>query len=185
MVKEKITGLLPGAIVSSSDSIGEMMQGFARISSTSSRLLSAIALGFTVLLAGWLIAGRQQEQSWKIGLMQTLGWQKKDILVSYGVEAFFLTATGAIVGILLGMLIIYWMSSLHVSLTLPWNLAATPEGMHHAANLRTVQVPLPIILKPLTFFYGLSIICLTDMVVGILSASNLISKGVRNTLLEL
>ncbi len=184
IVKEKIGKILPDAIVSSTDSIGEMMQGFTRISGTSSKLLSSIALAFAVLLGCWLIAGRQQEQRWQIGLMQTLGWEKKDIILTYGAQALVLTVTGAIVGIILGLLIIFWMSSLEVSLTLPWNLASAPEGMHHAAGDRAMQVPLPIVLQPLLFFYGIAITCLTAMVTGIWSAARLADKGVRHTLFE-
>jgi ABC-type lipoprotein release transport system permease subunit len=183
-VKEKIRGLLPGSIVSSTDSIGEMMQGFARISSTSSKLLAGIALVFTVLLGCWLIAGRQQEQRWQIGLMQTLGWEKKDIILTYGAQAVVLTITGAIAGIVLGLLIIFWMSSLEVSLTLPWNLAPAPEGMQHVQSSKTMQVPLPIVLQPLLFFFGIAITCLTTMVTGIWSAARLADKGVRDTLFE-
>lgn len=183
-VKEKIGKILSGSIVSSTDSIGEMMQGFARISSTSSKLLSSIALAFTILLGCWLIAGRQQEQRWQIGLMQTLGWQKKDIVLTYGAQALALTVIGAIVGIILGLLVIFWVGSLEVSLTLPWNLASAPEGMHHAESNRTMQVSLPIVLQPLLFFCGIAITCLTAMVIGIWSAARLAGKGVRHTLFE-
>ena len=184
IIKEKIGKILPGAIVSSTDSIGEMMQGFARISSTSAKLLSSIALAFTVLLGCWLIAGRQQEQRWQIGLMQTLGWEKKDIIVTYGAQALVLTVTGAIVGVLLGLVIIYWMGTLEVSLTLPWNLASAPEGMHHAGSNRIMQVPLPIVLQPQLFFYGISTTCLAATVTGIWSAARITNKGVRHTLFE-
>jgi putative ABC transport system permease protein len=184
IAKEKIGRLLPGAIVSSTDSISEMMQGFARISSTSSKFLSGIALVFTVLLGCWLIAGRQQEQHWQIGLMQTLGWKKKDIVLTYGAQALALTATGALFGILLGLLIVFWMGTLEVSLTLPWNLASAPEGMHHAASNRTMQVPLPIILQPQLFFYGVAITCLAATVTGVWSAARFADKGVRRTLFE-
>lgn len=183
-IKEKIGKILPGSIVSSTDSIGEMMQGFARISSTSSKLLSSIALVFTALLGCLLIAGRQQEQRWQIGLMQTLGWEKKDIILTYGAQALALTVIGAIAGIVFGLFIIFWMGNLDVSLTLPWNLAPAPEGMHHAGSNRTMQVPLPIVLQPLLFFYGIGITCLTAMVTGIWSAARLVDKGVRDTLFE-
>jgi len=183
-IKEKIGIILPGSIVSSTDSIGEMMQGFSKISSASSKLLSGIALVFTVLLGCWLIVGRQQEQRWQIGLMQTLGWEKKDIILAYGAQALALTVTGAIAGLIVGLFVVFWMGNLEVSLTIPWNLAATPEGMHQTASNRTMQVPLSIILQPLLYFYGIAIICLTAMVSGIWSAARLADKGVRDTLFE-
>lgn len=183
-VKEKIGKILPGSIVSSTDSISEMMQGFARISSTSSKLLSSIALAFTVLLGCLLIVSRQQEQRWQIGLMQTLGWEKKDIVLTYGAQALALTVAGTIIGIVLGLLLIFWMGSLEVSLTLPWNLVSAPEGMQRGQSSSAIQVPLPIILQPRLFFYGMAITCLTAMVTGICSAARLTDKGVRHTLFE-
>jgi ABC-type lipoprotein release transport system permease subunit len=183
VVTKKIDSLLPGALVSSTDSIGEMMQGFARISTTSSLLVSNVALAFTVLLAVWLITGRQQELSWKIGLMQTLGWERKDILVSYGAEALTLSVAGAIAGLLFGLLIIFCAGRLEVSLMLPWNLAASPEGMQHADH-RTMEMSLPVILQPLQFFYAITVTCLASMVTGIWSAARLADQGIRYTLFE-
>ncbi len=185
-VTETINKLLPGAIVSSSDSISDMMQGFGRISTTSSMLLSSVALGFTMLLTVWLMAARQQEQAWKIGLMQTLGWQKRDIVFSSGTEALAQTALGGAVGMILGLLIIMWMGSLEVSLTLPWNLAATPETMHHAAaRNRTMQVALPVSLEPWRFLMGFVLSCLAATAMGAWSALYLARKTIRQTLLEM
>ena len=150
---------------------------------TSSILLSSVALTFTILLAGWLIAGRQQEQAWKFGLMETLGWERKDIILSYGAEAFALTFCGALLGMIIGLLVIFWLGSLEVSLTLPWNLAPTP-GMNHGQTNRTMQAPLPIILQPLLFFYGVAGTCLASTVTGIWSAARLAGKGIRHTLFE-
>jgi len=51
LAKKEIMELLPGSIVSSTDSIGEMMQGFAKISAAATHLLSIVALIFTMLFA--------------------------------------------------------------------------------------------------------------------------------------
>ncbi|MBW1750012.1 MAG: ABC transporter permease [Deltaproteobacteria bacterium] len=184
VVQEKISALLPGAIVSSTDSIGHMMRGFAGISSTATKLLSSTALGFTILLACWLIVGCLQEQRWQIGLMQTLGWQKKDIILTCGAQSLILTLAGGLAGIGLGLLIVQAMGSFEVALTLPWNLAPTPEGMQHGQAARTMQVPLPIVLQPAIFFVGLAVTCLAAVIISLIIVARQAAMGTRQTLFE-
>ncbi len=183
-IQDQITALLPGAIVSSTDSIGHMMRGFAGISTTATRLLSYTALGFTILLVCWLIGGRLQEQKGQIGLMQTMGWQKKDILFNSCAEALSITLLGGIVGIGLGLLLVQALGSFEVSLTLPWNLAPTPGGLHKTGAGRTMLVPLPIVLEPLKIVSALFMTCLAASLTSLVGSARLAGKGVRQTLFE-
>jgi len=183
-MQDRITALLPGAIVSSTDSIGHMMRGFTGVSTTATRLLSYTALGFTILLVCWLIGGRLQEQKGQIGLMQTMGWQKKDILLSSCAEALSITLFGALLGVGVGLLFVLVLGSFEVSLTLPWNLAPTPGSSHTAGAGRTMLVPLPIILQPWKIFFALFITCLAAAFTSLFSSARLAGKGVRQTLFE-
>jgi putative ABC transport system permease protein len=184
MIQKKILALLPEAIVSSTDSIGHMMRGFAGISSTATKLLSCIALGFTILLGCWLIVGHLQEQRWQVGLMQTLGWQKKDILLTCGTQSLTLTLAGGLAGIGLGLLIVQAMGSFEIALTLPWNLAPTPEGMQHGQAARTMEVGLPIVLQPAIFFFGLAVTCLAAVITSLIIVARQAAMGTRRTLFE-
>jgi putative ABC transport system permease protein len=183
LIKKEITDLLPGSIVSSTDSIGEMMQGFARISAAAAHLLSIIALIFTMLFACWLIIGRQEEQRWQVGLMQTMGWQKKDILLRSSSEIFTISAIAAIGGIILGYLFTIGIGSMEVSLTLPWNLAPNPEGMHQVKGNNSIQVPLPVIFQPFVFISAFAATCFTTVTTGVWSGSRLCRLSIRKTLL--
>ncbi len=183
-IQKKINALLPGAIVSSMDSIGHMMRGFAGISSTATKLLAGTALGFTILLACWLIVGRLQEQRWQVGLMQTLGWQKKNIILTNAIQSLTLTLAGGLAGIGLGLFVVQIMGSFEITLSLPWNLAPAPEGIQHGQAARTMQVGLPIIMQPTVFFFGLALTCLSAVVTSLIAASRQAAAGVRNTLLE-
>ena len=184
MIQEKVRALLPGSIVSSTDSIGHMMRGFAGISSTATKLLATTALGFTILLACWLIVGRLQEQRWQVGLMQTLGWQKKDIILTCGAQSLTLTLAGGLAGIALGLLVVLAAGSFEVALTLPWNLAPTPEGMQHGQAARTMEVGLPIVLQPAIFFFGLAVTCLAAVITSLIITARQATMGVRQTLFE-
>jgi ABC-type lipoprotein release transport system permease subunit len=161
-----------------------MMRGFAGISSTATKLLAGTALGFTILLTCWLIVGRLQEQHWQVGLMQTLGWQKKDIILTCGAQALTLTLAGGLAGIGLGLLIVQVFGSFEIALTLPWNLAPTPEGMQHGQAARTMQVPLPIVLQPVIFFFGLAVTCLAAVITSLIIIARQATMGVRQTLFE-
>jgi ABC-type lipoprotein release transport system permease subunit len=183
-IQEEINMVLPGAMVSSTDSIGDMMQGFARISGAASRILSITALVFTILLACWLIIGRLQEQRWQVGLMQTLGRRRKDIVLSHSVESLTLTVAGCLAGIGLGIIVAVAMGSLDISLSLPWNLRPTPGGMPHNGTGQAIQVPLPITLHYVSIFLGSGAICLAAVITGLLTAVRLAGLGVRQTLLE-
>ena len=184
LIKKEISDLLPGSIVSSTDSIGEMMQGFARISATAAHLLSIIALIFTMFFACWLIIGRQEEQRWQVGLMQTLGWQKKDILLRSAAEIFTITAIATIGGILFGYLFTVGIGTMEVSLTMPWNLAPNPEGMYQMRGDNSVQIPLPVVIQPFVFIGGFTATCFTTVCTGIWTSSRLCGVGIRKTLFE-
>lgn len=181
-IKKEIAELLPGSIVSLTDSIKEMMQGFAKISAVASGLLSITALVFTVFFACWLIIGRQQEKSWQVGLMETLGWQKKDILVRSGAEIFTLAAIGSLGGLGLGLFLATALGNMEVSIALPWNLAPDPTGLHRAENGASMQVPLPIILKGSVFFYGFAVTTLAAVGVGVRTNWRISKRSIRNTL---
>ena len=183
-IEKKIHTLLPGAMVSSTDSIGDMMQGFARISAAGAKILSLIGLIFTLLLACWLIHGRLQEQRWQVGLMRTLGWRKKDIVFTYGIESMPLVTAGCLAGIALGLLAALVMGSFDVTLALPWNLNPTPGGMHHSGGGQTVQIPLPVTLQPVTVLFGLTATCLAGVITGILTAAGLAAREAVQTLRE-
>ena len=184
LLQNTISNLLPGAIVSSTDSIGEMMQGFAKISAATADLLSIVALVFTIFFAGWLIIGRQEEQRWQIGLMQTLGWQKRDILLKTAAEVFTVTAIAAIGGMALGYLFTLAIGSMEVSLTLPWNLASHPEGMQQMKGRNSMQVPLPVIIQPFVFISSFLAVCCSCICTAVLINSRLYRRGIRSTLFE-
>lgn len=184
LLKQQIQTVLPGALVSSTDSIGEMMQGFARISAAGAHLLSSIALVFSLLFACWLIIGRQEELQWQVGLLQTMGWQRKDILLRSGAELFTISAIGAAGGLLLGSLTILLIGNMEISLTLPWNLAPTPEGMHRTMGENTLQIPLPVIFQPLLYATAFTAACLTAVCSGVWITVRITGRGIRKTLFE-
>ena len=164
-LERQLPQLLPGGVLSTSDSIGGMMQGFAGISNMVSRLMGWVVLGFSVFLSCWLIAGSVSERASQIGLMKTVGWCKKDILVAFGAEMTILGLVGALCGIGLGWAIVLGVSHSEVSLTLPWNLSPIPgiPGHHQSSG---AKMPLPVVMQAGTFLIALGTAVISSVLTG-------------------
>ena len=177
-LEERIPQLLPGGVVSTTDSIGGMMTGFAGISNMVSRLMGWVVLAFSVFLSCWLIAGSINERSSHIGLMKTVGWCKQDILAAFGAETALLGIIGALFGIGLGYAIIFGVSHSEVSLTLPWNLSSTP-GIPGHHQLSEAKVPLPVVLQSGTCLTALGTAVVSAFMTGLMVAGHIADMKVR------
>jgi MacB-like periplasmic core domain/FtsX-like permease family len=145
-LQQRLSKLLPGSVISTTDSIGGLMKGFSGISRTISLLLAWVVLAFFILLSYWLIAGFLTERSAEIGLMKAVGWRKRDILMAFAVQTFILGGVGAFVGIGLGYLIAFGVGHAGVGMTLPWNLSASPGLPGHGLG-EAAKVALPVSLQ--------------------------------------
>ncbi len=144
-MRPKLDETVPGAIVSTADNIGGMLKGFANIGDAMSKLICAVVLGFAILLSSWLIAGSLEERSWQIGLMRTVGWQRKDILAAAAGETILLGLAGGILGLGLGYLAAVGLSFHEVGLALPWNLSGGPgAAAQNGAAGQAVSFPVTV-----------------------------------------
>ncbi|MBC8318506.1 MAG: ABC transporter permease [Desulfobulbaceae bacterium] len=176
-VQQKLPGIIPGVFASTADNIGSMLKGFAKISNTVSWLLGTATLGFAVLLSSWLIAGSLHERSWQIGLMKTVGWQKKDILATVAAETVMLGFVGGICGLGLGYMAAVGLSYQEVSLTLPWNLSVQPGTAGHNGSGQTVA--LPVVMQFQTGLTALVIATFSAILTGIVVAGKLADGKVK------
>jgi putative ABC transport system permease protein len=178
-IQQKLSEIIPGAFTSTADNIGSMLKGFAKISNTVSRLLSFVAIGFVMLLSFWLITGAINERSWQVGLMRSVGWQKKDILTAIISETMLLGCIGGICGLGLGYLISYGLSFQEISLALPWNLSVQPGTVgQNSSNAGPGLVAIPVIIKIETLFIALGIAIFSTIMTGIFITGKLINNRV-------
>ncbi len=178
-VRKQLQTILPGAIASTADNITSMLKGFAGISQRVSRILGIAALVFAALLGGWLIAGILQERTNRIGLMKTIGWQRRDILTAIAAETFLLGCIGAVCGVGLGYLAAMLVGLQEVSLTVPWNLAVQAGPMKHGAAGAGTQVVLPVVIGIKTWMIALGIGCFSAMVSGLVIGGKLAGSRVK------
>jgi len=126
---KELSLVLPGAIMTSADSIGKMMKGFSLISGNFTSLLGALALAFTGLLYLRLVKGVLQERFNEIGIMKTLGWRRRDVSAALLAESLVLGVAGAALGLAVGWLAAWGVGELGIGASLPWNLNPLPAGV--------------------------------------------------------
>ncbi len=169
-IQEKIQTMLPGAIASTTDNIGSMMKGFARISNLVSRLLDWATLTFAAILSYWLVSGSLGERRTRFGLLKTIGWQQKDLLTAIITETLCTGLIGAVAGIALGFVIGQMAGLTEISINLPWNLAMTSPG-HGSATGQTIS--LPVILQTSTSLLALLAATLSAAIAGLMNCQRL------------
>ena len=164
-VRTQMAEIVPGAMLSTADNIGGMLKGFARIGDTMSKLVGAVVLGFAILLSSWLIAGSLNERSWQIGLMRTVGWQRKDILAAVAAETILLGLLGGLLGLALGYLAAVGLSFHEVSLALPWNLSGSPGAAQSGGVGQTVSFPVTV--QPWTISFAMGVAAFSATITGV------------------
>lgn len=164
-VQGQLPALIPGAYGTTVDTIGSMLKGFARISTTVSWLLGAVTLGFAALVASWLVAGALHERDWQTGLMRAVGWRRKEILVAVVAETMLLGLIGGFCGLGLGYLAAAGLSHQEVSLALPWSLTVLPGTAEHTGRVQAVAMPLNLDFR--VWIMALAVALLSTTVSGV------------------
>ena len=99
--------------------------------------------------------------------MRAVGWSRRDVASQLISEAISLAAAGAIAGLVLAALVSCALSSMRVSIPVPWELSPTPHFLPGGAVPMAVTISLParIELLPAALAIGLSVLC--GLVVGL------------------
>ena len=171
-IRKKIQALLPGAMVSATDTIGETMKGFMIIFSSFSHLIGTLALAFSALVCYRLLSGSVQERSGEIGIMKTIGWRRRDISRVFTLEALLLTGAGGLAGLACGYLVAWLFSFMDITFSLPWNLNPRPSP---GAAGGAIHTSLPLVFSIKTTSLALAVSLATGLISSWL-ASRKISK---------
>ncbi|MEN6623923.1 MAG: ABC transporter permease [Smithella sp.] len=149
-VKGDISRTFPGATISSSDALLEVMGGVAKIFDQFSLIVSLVALGGAVFLIIKTMLGNLVERVPEIGIMKAVGWTGSDVQKQVMAEAFLQSIIGGLTGIAFGYLISYLMGYLSIPVSTPWELNFTP------AFAKVVEEPVRTIHLPVSFSVGLT-----------------------------
>lgn len=184
-VRRQVTKVLPGAIVSSADNIGDMMKGFNAISGRFSTTMGLLALLFAAIVTYRILAGSVSERAAEIGIMKTVGWKKSDITWTLLAETVMVGVAGGLVGIALGYLGAWVMGSMKISLAMPWNLSPMPAGTGHAGAVNVHAEALPIAFSFDTIGVALAVAAATSGLTGATIARKLARVKVMEALRRL
>lgn len=121
--------ILPGAVMTSTDSIGKMMQGFSLISGRFASLMGFLALAFTGVLYLRLLKGALTERRGEVGIMKALGWRRREVVWALATESMLLGLGGVVLGVVVGWLSAWGVGELGIGNSLPWDLNPLPAGV--------------------------------------------------------
>ena len=167
-VAQALSSLLGSeALISSAQSFSEVIgQAYGLVDRFS--WLVGLA-GFLVAVAGLFrsISSALRERRRDIGVMRAVGWSRRNVASQLISEAISLAAAGAIAGLGLAVLVSFALSSMRVSIPVPWELSPTPHFLPGGAVPMAVTISLParIELLPAALAVGLSVLC--GLVVGL------------------
>jgi putative ABC transport system permease protein len=139
--RQRIAAALPGADVTSPDSIQQLMGGISRISEHFARLAAWIAfVGAFVLIIKSMLASLL-ERSADIGILKAVGWTGADVHVQIVAEILVQALLGGLLGILLGYLIVLALSLLSITVALPWDMNPLPASVKMSQSVTAVRLP--------------------------------------------
>jgi hypothetical protein len=156
VLRSELASRLPGAVMTASDSIGEMMRGFGVISGHFATIVGAVALAFAAIACHRLISGSVHERRAEFGVMKAVGWQRKDMASVLTAESAALGLAGGVAGLLLGYLISVLAGDSLLASQTPMQMGALPAGVSPMAG-EGVAARLPVALSWLTCLVGLGV----------------------------
>jgi putative ABC transport system permease protein len=137
----------PVSIVTA-DSIVQLFGAVGRVSSRFS-LVAAIVGVIGGLVLTWLtLRALLAERVKEIGILKAVGWQRRDVVRAFRLEALVLSGTGAVAGVLLGLALTALLSFVPVPELPSLGSAADGHGME-AAHEPAADATLPITVSPL------------------------------------
>lgn len=156
VLRTELSSRLPGAVMTASDSIGEMMRGFGAISGRFATFIGLLALGFAAVACHRLVSGSVKERRAEFGVMKAVGWQRKDIAGVLTAESASLGLASGVAGVLLGYLIAVLVGDLMLTSQAPLRLNPLPAGVGLAAG-EDIAAHLPVVLSWATCLIALAV----------------------------
>ena len=113
--RQQIAAALPGADVTSADSIQQLMGGISRISDRFASLAAWIAFAGALVLIIKSMLASLLERSAEIGILKAVGWTGANVRAQIMAEVLVQALLGGLLGILLGYLMVLALSFLSIT----------------------------------------------------------------------
>ena len=139
--RQQIAAALPGADVTSADSIQQLMGGISRISDRFAHLAAWIAFAGALVLIIKSMLASLLERSAEIGILKAVGWTEANVRAQILAEVLVQALLGGLLGILLGYLMVLGMSFLSITVALPWDMNPLPASAKMSQAAAAVRLP--------------------------------------------
>jgi putative ABC transport system permease protein len=166
--RQQIASVLPGAEVTSADSIQQLMGGVSRISDRLAGLTAWIAFAGALALIIKSMLASLLERSAEIGILKAVGWTGAEVRTQIMAEVLVQALLGGLLGIFIGYLVVFGLSFLSITVSLPWDLNPVPASARIAPA--ATAVPFPVHLSVGLAAAGLGLCLAAGLLAGFLVA---------------
>ncbi len=144
------------------DSMVQVMGGIGKVSARFSTAAAAVGLIGGLLLSWFALQGMVNERRKEIAIMQAIGWQKKQILKVFIIEALVLGCLGCLLGLGLGWGSAWGLQALPLPEISAFSPAQDIQGLNQV-QVEAEQTTLPVALDPTTIFIAFVAVILSGL----------------------
>jgi putative ABC transport system permease protein len=153
-IQREIIKVAPGLSISSSDTFMELMGGVSLISGQFALVASMVSLLGAILLILKSMTASLVERAREIGVLKAVGWTRKNIQAQLWGEAVIQCVLGGLLGLGLGYLGAYLVSTISLSMV-------TPRALNPlTASAKIDDLSQQVIHLPIAFSWELALIAL-------------------------
>jgi ABC-type antimicrobial peptide transport system permease subunit len=144
--------------VSTPDSFLKLLGNLFALSDKFSLAASLIAIIIAVLIVFKTMAGNVAERAKEIGVLKTVGWRNRNVVLQLFGESVLQCLVGGVLGLLIALVASFGLGFMEVSIPIPWEMSPTPHFLPGGGDpiFKTLQLPVQIPWKLASFAVLLS-----------------------------
>ena len=135
--------------VTTPESFLKLLGNLLALSDKFALIASLVALLIAVLIAFKTMAGTVSERMREIGVLKSVGWTQRDVVMQFLMEAVVQCLMAGVIGILLAVLLAFALSHLTVNIPIPWEMSPRPHFLPGGGDqlFKTMRLPVHITFK--------------------------------------
>lgn len=144
--------------VSTPDSFLKLLGNLFALSDKFSLAASLIAIIVAVLIVFKTMAGNVAERAKEIGVLKTVGWSNRNVVLQLLGESVLQCFVGGVLGLMIAFLAAVGLGFMEVNIPIPWEMSPTPHFLPGGGDpiFKTLQLPVQIPWKLASFAVLLS-----------------------------
>ncbi len=151
----KIVG--PKAVIATPESFLKLLGNLFALSDKFTWTASIIAMLIAILIAFKTMAGNVSERAREIGVMKAVGWTERNVTMQLLMESVLQCFVAGIVGILIAIIVSFFLSFMTVNIPIPWEMSPTPHFLPGGGEQLYKTLRLPIHVPPTLAAFALAL----------------------------